>query len=181
MLSQKNCSQYDCLFWNWRLIFPLLSPPPFFLSLNWEHKCNAQLSLLTLLRPMKTCGQGGSPGSHPLLGLHHLGAAYQRARPWPQHWAKPLAPGQRSHLPLKNDEKLHSEMNLIQSSYAMVMIGLRKRQSGLTLSWTHLGLRDSWMGRLEPLTKWCPSQSVICLPLSIAALKTINTVYEVPQ
>lgn len=44
MLSQKNCSQYDCLFWNWRLIFPLLSPPPlFFISkLRTQMQCTAQ-------------------------------------------------------------------------------------------------------------------------------------------
>lgn len=56
----------------------------------------------------------------------------------------------------------------MQSSGAMVMIGLRKRQSGLTSSSIHLGLCDLWTGPLESLTKLCALQSVICLPLSIA-------------
>lgn len=138
----------------------------FFICKLWEHECNTQLNFLMLL---SQCGQGSSPSSRPLfVGASPHWGCFSASKTLTSALGKATCFWAETSFATKNDEKLHSEMNLMQSSGAMVMIGLRKRQSGLTSSSTHLGLCDLWTGPLESLTKLCALQSVICLPLSIA-------------
>lgn len=82
-----------------------------------------------------------------LSGSYHLGGASHKVNKQnlDPSFGQTFVTWQRSHLPPRKAERLHSEMNHVQSSYAKVMIGLKERRSGLTTQLTHVIVHDLGM------------------------------------